>query len=259
MLQRNLKKAVLMTAIAGAIGASSVANASIIDQPVFKILGAVVVWGGNAAGDAFEVNDFMVKSGTTTLDLIAANVQPVITGQLTSFPSGTGSADLLLEGTSIDTDNNGVLDLDDSLAAFSPSSSLTGLSSQQTSSFYVASNTAFTIQATATAADSTHLSKITRAMSVETSGAASGNLNFGSKSQLPNPNTTTAVTGDGVLTNLSTSPLVYTATRKTATAAGSIAEQSVRFTNTYGLAGNTGLSAETGDITATITYTIAMP
>lgn len=258
MLKRNLKKAVLMTAIASAIGASSVANASIIDQPVFKILGAVVVWGGNAAGDAFEVNDFMVKSGTTTLDLIAANVQPVITGQLTSFPSGTGSADLLLEGTSIDTDNNGVLDLDDSLAAFSPSSSLTGLSSQQTSSFYVASNTAFTIQATATAADSTHLSKISRAMSVESSGAASGNLDFGSKSQLPNPSTN-PFSGQGALTNLSTSPLVYTATRKTATAAGSIAEQSVRFTNTYELAGNTGLSAETGDITATITYTIAMP
>ncbi len=255
MLNKNFKKAALMAAIAATIGASSVANASIIDKPVFKILGAVVVWGGNADASAFEVNDFIVNSGGSSLDLISGDVQPVITGQLTSFPSG--SSQLELDGTPIDTDGNGVLDLDDSLAAFSPTSVLNSESTQQSSSFYVASNTAFEIKATAVAAVATDLEKITRTMSVVSAGAASAGLNFGSQSQIPHDGTG-GISGDGDLSAL-TDTVVYTATRKTASGPGSIADQSVQFTNLYELVENEGLSADTGEVSATITYTVAMP
>lgn len=254
MLNRNFKKAALITAIA-AIGISSAANASIIDKPVFKILGAVVVWGGNAAGTAGEVNDFMIKSGTTDLDLISGNVRPVITGQLTNF-APTASDQLALDGISIDSNSDGVLDASDTLAAFAPTKELGSLQSTQSSSFYVASNTSFTINAVATANPGTDLSEITRTMTVLSSGSA-GTIAFGSKSQIPN--SANGIAENGTLDKLATVQDVYTANRKTATGKGTIAEQSVQFTNVYQLANDDGLAAEVGSLGAEITYTIAMP
>lgn len=255
MLNRNFKQAALITAIAAAIGISTTANASIIDKPVFKILGAVVVWGGDTAGTGGEVNDFMIKSGTTDLDLIEGNVRPVITGQLTNF-APTASDQLALDGTSMDLNSDGVLDASDTLAAFAPTKELGSLHSTQSSSFYVASNTSFTINAVATANPGTDLSEITREMTVESSGSA-GTIPFGSKSQIPNSGN--GIAKNGTLDKLATAQDVYTANRKTATGKGTIAEQSVQFTNVYQLANDDGLAAEVGSLGAEITYTIAMP
>ncbi|MCB1756654.1 MAG: hypothetical protein KDJ38_14115 [Gammaproteobacteria bacterium] len=260
MYRNNLKKAALAAAVAASLGAGSAANASIVDNPVFKVLGAVVVWGGDGSGSAASVQDFIVGSGASAVDLIAGDVTPVMTGTLNSFAPTAGGM-LNIDGVSVDSNSDGVLDASDTLSAFSPTSALSNSNGLQQSSFYVASNTPFNIKAiavldTANSTTGASLGSIDRTMSIATSGTA-GSIAFGSKAQHPHSGGN-GISMNGGLNNLSTEQLVFTGDQRTASDAGSIADQSVQFTNTYAVS-NQGLESGISQVAATVTYTIAMP
>jgi len=264
MLKQNFKKAVLISAMAASFGLSTSSNASIIDTPVFQVLGAVIVWGGDNSGTNGSVRDFIIDTAGGNVDLIAGNVIPVMTGTLNSYaPAVDGIAGLSVTNQTLtDANSNGVIDAGDSFSAFAPSETLGNSLDDQKSSFYVASNTAFTIKATAVNhVDSTgSLADITRTMTVKQQSANGDTVAFGSASQLPNTGGAAAgITANGTLNALSTETVVFTGDQRTANAAGTIAEQSVEFTNTYALANGVDLTNGTGLLAATVTYTIAIP
>lgn len=261
MLKNSLKKAALATAITASLGAGSVANASILDQPVFQILGAVVVWGGDGSGSNGMVRDFIIDNGSGGVDLIggtALDVTPVMTGSLDSFsPVGLTAG----TGINMDTDGNGVVDASDTMAEFGPGEGGLNVdaSAAQTSSFYVASNTVFNITATATGTgDSGSLAAIERTMSVDLDG--DDGIPFGSAAKLPYSDAVAAFPGNGAALTSLTGVDVFVGEDSTAAATGSIAQQSVRFTNTYSLT-TAAASFANGPATysADVTYTIAIP
>ena len=261
MFTRKLKKAALATAITASLGAGSVANASVIDNPIFQVLGAVVVWGSDG-GTGLQVNDFIINDGTSGgSDLIGSDVLPLVTGTLTQYnPSPNG---ITINGeTAGDLDGNGSIDASEMLTEFLPSVTLpNNPSNSQSSSFYVASNTAFNISAIATG-DPSNLAAIQRAMTVTTDSSGSA-VAFGTEAQIPDDGTPTfGIQNDGLLTAISgaSGTPVYIGNRQTALNPGSIAEQSVQFTNTYTVdPGAFGLDQGPQTVSATITYTVAIP
>lgn len=258
MYTNSLKKAALATAIVTSLGAGSVANASIIDQPVFQIMGAVVVWGGDGNGTAGSVRDFIIDHASGDIDLIAGDVQPVMTGNLDDFspnPHGTTS------GIDLDSNGDGVIDGSDSLTEFGPTEGGLAVSASavQESSFYVASNTTFSISATAVATgDATSLEKIERTMAISVSG--DDGIPYGTAARLPYTGPAEShILLEGTIDQL-TGGDVFVGDASTAQGAGSIAEQSVRFTNSYSLT-NDGADFSNGPAvySADVTYTIAIP
>ena len=254
MFTKKLKKAALATAITASLGAGSVANADIVDNPTFQLLGAVVVWGGSDTGQAM-VNDFVISDGTTTTDLIGDNVQPLITGTLTNYdPTG------IINTTDVDLDPDGNGILDATLSAFSPTGGhLNNPTQVQTSSFYVASNTNFSINATVIGTPANQAA-IQRTLSVTLDD--SGDLNsFGNNARLPyDPATDSPFLINDTTLDAIDGQTVFAGTRGTADTFGTIAEQSVRFDHQYSLvesAANFNSGPQT--YTAEVTYAIAIP
>jgi hypothetical protein len=253
------KKAILSSAVVATMAAMATANAAVVDKPSFKVLPVVVVWGGDGAG-ATQVADFIVGAGAASADLISGNVTPVVTGSLTAFaPDADGELSLTdASGNAItgtDVNSNGILDAGDSLAAFSADATAKFGSGTLTSSFYVASNTAFNI--TASVANGTgDLAMVGHQVGIAYSG--NDGLAFGgsSKSSLGNASTYTG----GNLGSLN-GTTILDITESTANAPGSIADQSVRIDNTYTLATSAGgLEMSPSDvISADVTYTVAIP
>lgn len=257
MFTKKLKKAALATAITASLGAGSVANASVIDNPVFELLGAVVVWGGSDDGSTWQVNDFIIGDGSTGTDLIPTDVNPVVTGELTLFaPTGelisTSGIDLQ------DTSGDGIIDTLATIPGINEGGLVHSASATQSSSFYVASNTAFSISASIISGDTDSLNNISRTMTVTEDGNADVSQTFGSAAQLPATDINAAISGNGPLSNILSSGLVFTGDRPTATAPGSIAAQSVQFTNTYSLV-NQEFSAGPQTYEAVVSYTVAIP
>ena len=275
------------------------AYASVIDRPFFQVLGVVVVWGadGNAAGaSAPVVSDFVLLtegSGNAGADLIGGTAQDtftVLTGSLSPILSGeaasgsvvdpitgrTSGAAGVTEGTSTGV---GVLDATDSLAAFGidNGTDVDGLINQHTSSFYVASNAAFDIYAkaenlvgtgdfdTTVAAPSVGYDDISLSMEVLAGTATTdGSITWGANSQVPGDfvNGVETVAGEGLGSMIGANGLkVFDGTQRTAASVGTLAQQSVRFDNTYTFGDGTGydLSMGAGSITADVTYTIFVP
>ena len=176
-----LRKSLLFTLLAGA----SVAQAVVIDHPSFTVAGVVVVLGGDGAGGA-SVNDFIVADGNgVSVDLIASDVIPVVTGTLNSFSSRT-SGMLEVSGQTLnDQGAIGTLDAGDSFASFAPVETVTASFTRLSSSFYVASNTAFSIKAVASldtesSSENARLKDIYRRMFVSKSGTVDGgSMTFG--------------------------------------------------------------------------------
>lgn len=287
-------------ALAGGVAASLMAGtayASVIDRPFFQVLGVVVVWGADdAATTAPVVSDFVLltnASGTAGADLIAGNVNTVVTGSLTpidgTFTGATGAATnpitgatsggALTDGT-LPTSVEGVLDATDTLSAFGidGSTDVSGLTASHTSSFYVASNAAFDINAVAGNLTKTGdfasdanigLEDISLAMSFEPTGTAGktvGTLAYGDNAQ--DPGTFPGDVGTAAGTDLgtiaaagATGVTVFEGTQRTAATPGSLADQSVRFDNVYDFGGAAGydLSMGSGTISAQVTYTIFVP
>ncbi len=278
----SFKKLALAGGAAATLMAST-AYASVIDRPFFQVLGVVVVWGGTDFDEngstAPVVSDFVLltpASGTAGADLISDDVYAVVTGSLdaikeddvtgitTAFDpvSGTGSGNFTDAGTV------GVLDAADTFNAFGIDATTDidgGLVGSHRSSFYVASNAAFDIYASA-ALDATStmagmdLTNITHDMSITTSG--DDGLAFGAQAQ--NPGTVVDVAS---LDDLTTATKVFDGTQRTAAAVGTLAEQSVRFDNVYSLDSDTAavgvqgydLSLGTGKLAADVTYTVYVP
>ena len=263
-MHKNNKIALFQLILATtALTAVEYTQASIVDHPVFTISGVVVVWGGDGSGNA-SVGDFIINSASGSVDLVAGNVQPVLTGTLTNALAST-STDISVSGQTLnDQGELGVLDVGDSYSAFSPGEVVTTSLAKFQSSFYVASNTAFTIRAQATldtdaSSVDASLGDVYRTLIVEKSGTDSG-LNYGSSSQYPHSGdtNTSGVLNNGFLNALTSETLVFQGDRSTAVAGGTIADQSVRFTNTYEVA-NGGFELDANNLVANVVYTVAIP
>lgn len=263
----NFRKLMLAGgALAAIVGAP--AQASIVDNPQFRVLGLVIVWGSDGSGAAPIVSDFVIDNvtGAGDADLIAGDVNTVITGSLTPTAGSFAGATSIVDGSGTALQSStGVLDAADSFSAFTLDAdtdiAVDGL--VQESSFYVASNTAFNINATATATTETGftLADVGYSLAVTETGTADG-LAFGSAAQFPGGSATGGV--ETSITNLAlmTGALpVFVGTQRTAETAGSIAEQSVRFDATYTLGGAAGydLSQGAGEVEAAVVYTVFVP
>lgn len=258
----SLKKVLLAGAALAAVSAVP-AQASIIDNPHFKVLGLVIVWGADQAGNAPIASDFIIDNdaGNNDADLISTDVYTVVTGSLTPTPdsiaNGEGSIFDVTGETSggVFTDNGsaGILDAADALTAFGLDASTdVALSGAYQSSFFVASNTAFAIDAAVSSTGTFALTDIGYDLDVTASGTA-GALNFGGSAD-PSLGGN-IITGSDLDTINGTQ--VYLAPDKTALNTGSIVDQSIRFDASYSL--DYDLSMGAGDIEAEVVYTVYVP
>jgi len=292
----SIKKLALVSGVAASLMAGT-AYASVIDRPFFQVLGVVVVWGadGNTAGaTAPVVSDFVLLttgSNNAGADLIGGTAQDtftVLTGSLSPILDGEPGSGTFVDpitgatsatGFADDGSTAGVLDANDSLSAFGidNATDVDGLINQHTSSFYVASNAAFDIYAKAenlvgtgdfdpSAAGSTiGYDDISLAMAVQSGAAATdGSITWGANSQNPGTfvNGVETAAGEGLDSMVGANGMkVFDGTQRTAASVGSLAQQSVRFDNTYTFGDGTGydLSMGAGSITADVTYTIFVP
>lgn len=262
----------------------SAASADTIDRPHFDVEGLVIVWAADAAGTAPVVSDFVLDSGSGTsaagsgdVDLIASDAYAVVTGTLISTQDGvasaTGGMPFLLTDTgsgTIDTDTNGdgVVSSADSFTAFGVQdiSDARVDAVRQSSSFYVASNVPFAIDAQAfTPSTFTEfiLLLITR-MQLSVTPSGDDGLAFGSSAQLPHSGGVAAGIAPSLrLWDLRTAQNVFTGNQRTAAAPGSLADQSVRFDAEYAIAAANlagyDLSLGTFDFQVEVVYTVYVP
>lgn len=274
-------KKIALASGAAALLMGSTAYASVIDRPFFQVLGVVVVWGGDTAGQDATANpvvsDFVLLTtgtGNAGADLIGADGYSIVTGSLDPISDATGTP--ASGGAFTDNGTTGVLDASDTLTAFGidQTTDVDGLSGSYESSFYVASNAAFDINADATLLQNTDgfstmgLDNIGFTMSadVDDTDGLSG-LSYGTAAQLPTASggfqsVTVADLGD-----ITASTKVFAVDQKTAASVGSIADQSIRINSVYQLDSDTvtagvqgyDLSMGVGTLEAEVTYTVYVP
>ncbi|MEM9669617.1 MAG: hypothetical protein AAF950_11890 [Pseudomonadota bacterium] len=270
-------KHILLGAICA--GLTSVAHASVLDNPAFDVQGLVIVWSAAADGTVPVVSDFVVETGAPGgTDLIANDAFTVVTGSLLTTQDSTGAfggIPYVISDTAsgdINTDSNGDGNItgDDAISAFELNPAIdTRVDAVSTrTSFYVASNTAFNITGELTDQNSDivgiNLSDfITLEMNVTVSDT-DGGLTFGGDAQAPHSGGPTAgFTGPNprILSTLdSGGATVFSGNQATASNPGTILTQSVRFDQVYSI-GFTGydLSFGTFDFDATVVYTVFVP
>jgi len=268
--------------LAATIGMGT-ASAQTEDNPRLRAPGILIIWGADGFGDnasAPVVSDFIIDSGSGATaatsgdaDLIAGDVHTVVTGTLAATQNGLVSSNGVpfrvqrVTGGAFTTDPNGdgVLDASDAFGAFQirGNSDINTRRGEIQTSFYVASNTAFSIDATATPLGSTEADAFGR-IRVQMRVTESGNdgLAFGSAAQFPH----TGGTAGGInanfrrLSTMTTPFQVFAGNQQTARVAGSIAQQSVRFDLTYRYnSGDIDLSDGVIDATAEVVYTAYIP
>ncbi len=273
---------------------ASTAYASVIDRPFFRVLGVVVVWGGDnfadAGGTAPVVSDFVLltpASGSAGADLIGGDVYSVVTGTLDPIRSDASSDPAIdpITGTgsgSYTDDGNGILDAGDSMTAFGlDATSTLNVDSDMDphlSSFYVASNAAFDIYAQATNFSATQdfgatglnlsTQNVAYDLAVSTTSSGGDPANFAASANAP----ATVGTVEATITSLDdidngADVKVFDGLERTAASNGSIIQQSVRFDATYsldfdlGTAGIQGydMASGVGTVSADVTYTVYVP
>lgn len=263
---------------------TGMAQADVIDRPHFEREGLVIVWAADAAGGAPLVSDLILDSGSGStaagsgdIDLISTDAHAVVTGTLVSTTDGvasaTGGMPFLLTGTdrgTINTDSNGdgVISGADAFTSFGMQSVTdTRVDAvRQSSSFYVASNVPFAIDAQAFSPSNFTefiLLLITR-MQLSVTETGDDGLAFGQSAQLPHSGgPTSGVSPSLRLWDLRFARNVFTGNQRTAATPGSIADQSVRFDAEYSIAAAnlTGydLSLGTFDFQVEVVYTIYVP
>ncbi|MEM1086865.1 MAG: hypothetical protein AAGH90_03985 [Pseudomonadota bacterium] len=257
--RKSLLAGAVMVASTAAV--SLPASASVVDRPHFKVLGLVIVWSGDGSGGAIA-NDFVI--GTT--DLIGGTNQDgttVLTGSLDLTTDASVDASTVGDVLDLTVGAASPIEIDEtttSLTAFDPSAAtLTGEALTYESSFYVASNTAFNIDAIATQTTQSgdfEMSDVSYDLDV-TETDTDGVLTFGGNAQ--DPQGTFNAVAD--LDALTTSTTVYEGGRRTAESSGSIVDQSVRFDATYSLNSETSydLSQGAGELEAQVVYTVYVP
>lgn len=249
---------------------SAPAQASIIDRPHFKVLGVVIVWGANDADGSTPIaTDFVIGDGADT-DLIAADGRTVVTGSLTATEDAAGVAAAGYSALSGNTlgelgDGDGDLDASDSFAAFDVTGeSLTGDALVYNSSFYVASNTAFGINAElqpgAVATGDFGLANVGYSFD-STAAGTDGALTFGGAANDVGASGTFTVPANLAAFTAGTPTQVFEASERTASAAGTIVQQSVRFDAEYTLGSALGydLSQGVGSVEVEMAYTVYVP
>jgi len=262
----------LLAGAALAVGTAAVAapaSASIIDRPHFKVLGVVIVWGANDVDGSTPIaTDFVIGDASDT-DLIAADGRTVVTGSLTATAdaaavAAAGFSALDLDGTEIG-DGDGDLDASDSFAAFDVSTAtLGGAALTYDSSFYVASNVAFEISAevtSSTVSGDFALADVGYALS-STQAGTDGALTFGGNANDVGASGSFAgAPADLDALDTAGPTVVFAGTERTASAAGNIVSQSVRFDAEYTLGSVAGydLSQGAGSVEAELAYTIFIP
>lgn len=259
-------------------------GADIVDRPHFEREGIVIVWAADASSGAPVVSDFILDTGNGSsaagsgdTDLIGSDVHTVVTGTLVATQDGvasaTGGMPFLLTNTdrgtiNTDTNGDGVVSDQDAFTSFG----LQDLTDarvdavRQSSSFYVASNVPFAIDAQAFVPSTFTefiLLLITR-MQLSMTQAGDDGLAFGSSAQLPHSAGSTGGVAPSLrLWDLRTPQNVFTGDQRTAISPGSIADQSVRFNAEYSIsAANLNgydLSLGTFDFQVEVVYTVYVP
>lgn len=263
---------------------SGTASASVIDRPTFNVDGIVIVWAADPSSNVPIVADFVLDTGNGAtaatsgdVDLITQDGHTVVTGTLSatqdSFSGATGGIPFVLTNTdrgTINTDVNGdgIMDSDDAFTPFG----LNNISNarvdavRQESSFYVASNTAFSIDAEAIGPRSFRelilLLNTRMELSVTTQGT--DEIDFGSQSQAPHSGGGQAGFAPNLrLWDIQNPRNVFAGDQATASGPGSIVDQSVRFDAAYSIAAATlagyDLSLGTFDFEVEVIYTVYVP
>ena len=272
----------LVTAVAMLAGAP--VSAGPADRPILRAAGLVVVWGadGNGAGaNAPIVSDFIINTGTGSTaatsgdaDLVSGDVFTVVSGSLIpvggAFSLGEGTPMIIRNpstGPNFNTDTNGdgVMSGADAFAGFGLQNN-TDTNTRRAeiiSSFYVASNTAFSIDAQATALGTTTLAQMNRIrLRLRVTQNGDDGLPFGSAAQFPNSGGTAggSQANNRRLSTLLTPRRVFAGNQRTARIRGTLAEQSVRFDLRYRYrSGNIDLSDGAFDAEAEVVYTVYVP
>lgn len=282
---RALQKYSGVAALACAMASfgSVTASAEVNDGVDFNVIGAVIVWSADDGGSAPLAVDFILDTGTGSTaassgdaDLIAGNTHTVVTGSLISTADGSNMAGTMpfriedaVGGTFItDSDSNGITDAADAFSPFGLTNSTNVAVDATTSrsSFYVASNTPFNIDArTQFGGPNTDFIFlfITRLDMLVTLAGDDG-VPFGDAAQYPHSGGPTGgMTSFPNLWSLLPGRNVFTGNQRTAAARGSLADQSVRFDMAYSVgAGNLqgyDLSLGTFDFEVEVTYTVFIP
>ncbi|MEL7043150.1 MAG: hypothetical protein AAGL90_16650 [Pseudomonadota bacterium] len=247
------------------------AHATNVDRPHFQVDPVVILWAADDSdGTAPVVVDFIVEdsSGVET-DLIAANGRTLLTGSLTATPDATNAVQRGTEWqvrqipgntlATIDTKSPAAFsafDMADNVYAVAPDS-------HHTSAMFAASNTPFSIRATASVLGTpTNFSLADIAFdSSVSSGGNHGGLSFGASTS--NPSITRANSGQKLSEFTGEGLDVFVASEATAATPGSIAQQSVRLQVGYvfetDLIGAFDLADGYGEIQAEVTYTAYVP
>ncbi|GAB5453895.1 MAG: hypothetical protein Hens2KO_01240 [Henriciella sp.] len=263
------------TTLVASAAIATPANASIIDRPHFKVLGVVIVWAADDSNGGTPIaTDFVIDSddgGNNDADLIGGSTvdgRTVVTGSLTATPDASSTAGL---GSILEIEDSGGASLatanTDTAATFNAfdvsDATLTSDDLTYESSFYVASNTPFAIDAEASnlveegdfdAADIGYDLDVTVS---GTDGTGPSALTFGGNAQSPG----TGFSAPATLDLLTTQTQVFNGTARTALNAGSIVSQSVRFDATYTLGSGAAydLSQGAGEVKADVVYTVYVP
>ena len=268
-------------------GASMVpGHTAIVDNPHFKVLGLVIVWGADDyAGTGTSspvVSDFILdtfddgtngdgtEAGSSDVDLISGDVHTVVTGSLTPTSDADASAsafDVIEAGSSFAsvtaaTTGFNAFDLTDT-------TTIAAEGAQIESSFFVASNVGFGIDADADVVGTAvnfELADIGFEMDVTVAGSVDNGgtpFAFGGDAQLPvaSGDVADGLQGVTTLADIEAASPVFRADQRTAATPGSIADQSVRFDVTYTLGGTDGydLSMGAGEIETNVTYRVYVP
>jgi hypothetical protein len=251
------------------------------DNPHFKIMGAVAVWGSDAGSAVPVVSDFIINTGTGAVptsdrDLISGDVHTVVTGSLIPTKdavNSVGTMPFLITNTAqgtvdTDTNNDGILNASDAFTPFGlrPNSDTVVDTTASRSSFFIASNTPFAIDARATAASTPLATTLLNIVRLQLTSTVSGNdgLAFGTQAQAAHtggPNAGFSI--ERPLSQFTAGRRIFTGNRRTALARGSLADQSIRFDATYTIraASLSGydLSLGTFDFEVDVVYTVFVP
>ena len=280
-MAKYLKNSMLLGLV---LSLSASSYAEVVSTTRFEVDNVVIVWSADEAGTAPVVSDFIIgSSGAADTDLIATDAFTVVTGSLTTTNNnvGTGGFPLDFEGSpsgdfNTDTDGDGTLDADDVLSPFILDADFSVVASSPQSSFYVASNTAFSISAEVTDVEvdpvftgfsNTFLGFVDVLMEVAPVGTTrtDGGFDYGSAAQPPHSDGEQAgfSTPVDLLDLLNTPTTVFAGNQRTAASEGTIADHSVRFDITYPLVGATvvgyDLSLGIVDFGVTVEYTVFVP
>lgn len=259
--------------LAGNLGTS----AQMVTDQRFQATGIVIAWAADENGRAPIISDFIVDTGTGAtaagsgdIDLIGRDVHTVVTGSLNPV-GGANAAPLRITNVpggriDIDSEPNGVLDARNTFDAFQlrQGSDINTNRAEISSSFYVASNVGFSIDAQATALGSTTPDAFGRIrLQLRVTESGNDGLAFGSAAQYPNTGNTPqagSLANNRRLSQLLTPRRVFQGNRRTARIRGSITQQSVRFDSRYRYnSGNYDLSDGVINAEAEILYTIYVP